>query len=821
LVIAAALPSGGARAAASAWAETEHGAVRLITAADSVGPGERLPAGLHFRMKPGWKIYWRTPGDAGFPPHPDWAGSENLAEARLAWPAPERFDVQGLQTLGYKDEVVLPAALVPFEPGQAVRLRAKVAYLTCDDICVPYEATLALDLPAAGGPTKGIGALLPGIGAATTREAALIQRYAARVPAVAGGVITVTAAETTEVGSHGELRLRLGLAPPPAQIPVAQTLPPQADVDDAPASGAMDTPASEPAQMSTLASPQLPAPDSAAAEPALTPPQAAALTPPSKPAPSPDVRFQPAPIVVPGFTRPDAFVEGPASLSFGPPKVTLGEGARSAVLKIAVSAPPGKPLSLAGERVTVTVVDGTRAVERTVEVRRAAFPGSEGRASESVPEWLAILGIALFGGLILNLMPCVLPVLSIKLLSVLGHGGADPRSVRQGFLASAAGIVASFLALATAALALRATGRAAGWGLQFQEPAFLVGMTFILVLFAANLWGRFEIRLPGALADFAGTAGAGGGAAAPSLSGHFLTGAFATLLATPCSAPFLGTAVGFALARGPFEIYAVFAALGLGLALPYLMVAAVPRLVTALPRPGAWMKTLKRVLALALVATALWLLAVLAAQSGLVVAGLVLVMLVVAAAALWPLPEAGRRMRFASWLSVVALAVLAVGAVTALSGLNLGSASKDAGAKGSGKASASLWRPFDRDAIDRVVAAGKIVFVDVTADWCVTCKVNKALVLDREPVASRLAQPGIVAMRADWTRPDAAIAEYLKSFGCYGIPFDAVYGPGRPEGIALPELLSERAVLEALAAVAGTPAAPTPPAFEPPRVSRK
>jgi suppressor for copper-sensitivity B len=436
-----------------------------------------------------------------------------------------------------------------------------------------------------------------------------------------------------------------------------------------------------------------------------------------------------------------------------------------------------------------------------------------------MPEWLAVLGLALLGGLILNLMPCVLPVLSIKLLAVLGHGGADPAEVRRGFLASAAGIVVSFLALATAALALRATGRAAGWGLQFQEPAFLVVMAFILLLFAANLWGRFEFRLPGAVANVAGTAGG-----AHSLSGHFLTGAFATLLATPCSAPFLGTAVGFALARGPFEIYAVFAALGVGLALPYLLVAAVPRLATALPRPGAWMGKLKRVLALALVATVIWLLVVLAAQSGPVVAGLVAVMLVVAAVALWPLPEAGPRMRAASWLSVAGLALLAAGGVIALPSYAPNGASEglpsvgQTTAKGlpsEARSAKDGWRTFHRDAIDREVAAGRVVFVDVTADWCVTCKVNKALVLDRGEVRKRLEAPGIVAMRADWTRPDAAIADYLKSFGRYGIPFNAVYGPGRPEGLPLPELLTERAVLAALAAAAGAPAE------EAPRVSRK
>jgi suppressor for copper-sensitivity B len=598
------------------------------------------------------------------------------------------------------------------------------------------------------------------------------------VPALAGGALALLSAETTEVGSHGELRLRIAVAASSVQGPSAQA--PSAQV------------------------PSLQEPSAAGAD--AQPPETAAPVAPPPPA----------------LRRPDAFVEGPPALSFGPPAVELGEGGRTALMRIAVAAPPGKPLGLAGERVTVTVVDGGRAIERTLTVAPAfASGGAPADASGAMPEWLAVLGLALLGGLILNLMPCVLPVLSIKLLAVLGHGGGTAREVRRGFLASAAGILASFLVLASAAVALQAAGRAAGWGLQFQEPAFLAAMAFVLVLFAANLWGRFEFRLPGGLATIAGAAGGHG------LVGHFLTGAFATLLATPCSAPFLGTAVGFALARGPVEIYAVFAALGVGLAAPYLLIAAAPRLATSLPRPGAWMIKLRRVLSLALVATALWLLLVLAAQSGWIVAGLVFVMLAVAAAALWPLPEAGPRMRIASWASVAALGILAVGGVLALPSLRPAVAPYAPGlftesdgerdtflAARRARDADPIWRPFDRDAIEREVAGGRMVFVDVTADWCVTCRVNKAVVLDRGETRKLLAAAGVVAMRADWTRPDPSITAYLKSFGRYGIPFNAVYGPARPKGVALPELLTERAVREAFAQARGEGEAA-------PRVSRR
>ena len=255
----------------------------------------------------------------------------------------------------------------------------------------------------------------------------------------------------------------------------------------------------------------------------------------------------------------------------------------------------------------------------------------------------------------------------------------------------------------------------------------------------------------------------------------------------PCSAPFLGTAIGFALARGTPEILAVFGALGIGMAAPYLAVAAAPGLATRLPHPGRWMISLKRFLGLLLAATALWLLTVLATQSGvraaLAVAALMatgVAVMVWAAAA----PGHGRRLAASSMLALVF--VLAFLAPSEFRRTESATARAD-----------SVWQPFDRASIDALVASGKTVFVDVNADWCVTCKFNEATVLNRGVVARQLASEGVVAMRADWTLPDPAIAAYLEEFGRYGIPFDAVYGPALPRGIALPELLTEDAVMAA------------------------
>lgn len=481
------------------------------------------------------------------------------------------------------------------------------------------------------------------------------------------------------------------------------------------------------------------------------------------------------------LTDPDVLVEAPAGWTFAAPDKRLGPDGKTADLTLAVIEGRRTDAPLVGTPVTLTLTDINRGLEREVTLDPPTALPSAVSPGPAFPDTglLTVLGLALLGGLILNLMPCVLPVLSIKLLSAVGHGGRERGAVRLSFLASAAGILFSFMVLAAGAIALQLGGLAVGWGIQFQQPVFLAAMAAIVTLFACNLFGFFEITLPGWLS---GTAQLGDN---HSLGGNFVTGAFATLLATPCSAPFLGTAVGFALSRGPGEILAVFAALGLGLALPYLLIAAAPGLATALPRPGPWMVTLRRLLGLALAGTAVWLLSVVAVQlsltTALVLAGLLTVLGLVLFARhrgrLAPLPtRAGATALVAAVIAVAALARDPAPAV----------------------AEATDWVPLDREAIARHVAEGRTVFVDVTAEWCITCQVNKTLVLDQAEISGLLGGEGIVAMRGDWTRPDPMIADYLASFGRYGIPFNAAYGPDAPAGVVLPELLSRSAVLEAL-----------------------
>ncbi len=680
LALAAASP---AAAASSDWVGDGHSAVRLVTATDGRG-ATPLQAGLEFRFASGWHGYWRTPGDAGVPPAIDWSGTAGLKAATVAWPAPSRLVVSGLQNAVYDGHVLLPVTLA-FEPGSVQRqIGAAVDYAACSNVCVPVHADLSLPL------SDGAGVSSP--------EAHLIAEARAAVPGNAAGAgIKVLRREI--VGSGAERRLVVDLA--------------------------------------STAAP---------------------------------------------FVHPDLFVEGFGDGLPPAPAIALGDGGRTATLTVPLPPPvDGATPADALPALSLTLVDGDRSAAlagSAAPVGSAAPPAGDG--SGGVGLVLALLS-ALLGGLVLNLMPCVLPVLSLKLVGLARHVGEGRRAVRVGLAASGLGILASFLALAAALIAVRASGAAVGWGIQFQQPAFLGLMAALTVLFAASLFDWLHLAVP------AGVAGLDGRAPRRAWVQSFLAGAFATLLATPCSAPFVGTAVGFALARGPAEILGIFLCLGFGMALPFFAAALVPGAAGWLPRPGPWMVTLRRVLGLLLLATAVWLVAVLDGVAGHAAAGVVVLLLAALLGLLaWAArrPVEGRRWVGASGTALVGLAVAAAVAMP-----NRGGEPPE---PDGGRVA------FDPAAIGRVVADGGTVLVDVSARWCLTCKVNELAALGTPAVAERLARPGTVVMRADWTRPDAAIGRYIQSFARYGIPLDVVYGPARPAGEALPELLTPAAVIEAL-----------------------
>ena len=420
-------------------------------------------------------------------------------------------------------------------------------------------------------------------------------------------------------------------------------------------------------------------------------------------------------------------------------------------------------------------------------------PGGRGGSGSNLG---AMLLLALLGGLILNAMPCVLPVLSLKVFGLVRSAGQGRAEVVRGALATAAGIVVSFLALATVAIAARAAGAAVGWGIQFQRPGFVAFLAVVVVLFCLNLWGLFEINLPQSLARL------GGSGPREGMAGHFASGLFATLMATPCSAPFLGTAVGFALAQQAPVILAIFAAVGLGMALPYLLLAAAPGTARFLPRPGEWMNTLRGIMGFLLAAAAVWLFYVLSSQVSPERVAAVELGLLALSLFLWlrhrhmASGSPKRGMRLIAEVGMIAAVALTVGiaAIAPATG-----STKDPRLAAESSAGLISWEPWERARAESLAAEGKLVFVDVTADWCFTCKVNERLVLETPEIAGAFAEHGVVPMKADWTNRNEEIGKFLAEHGRYGIPFYLLYRPGQ-EPKVFSELLTKEGLVEAVKA---------------------
>lgn len=437
-------------------------------------------------------------------------------------------------------------------------------------------------------------------------------------------------------------------------------------------------------------------------------------------------------------------------------------------------------LNLDQQPVVITAIDDGLAEELTASISA----GSLAPLTDTMPSLGWILLYAVLGGLILNIMPCVLPVLGLKLNSlVLGqrvNASGLPSNVRAPLLWSAFGIMLSFWLLAAFMLVLTWSGAQLGWGIQFQQPAFIGFMLLVTALFSLNLFGLFELRLPTSLNTWLATRPGNGH------GGHVLQGMFATLLATPCSAPFLGTAVAVALASSPIVLIAIFTGLGLGMALPWLLLALFPSVIRALPKPGMWMEKVKWLFGLMLLATSLWLLSLLSYTLGTGITWVLAAVLIVLP--LWSLI----RQYGARGLIFGLAGMLLLGALGGIAAFATQS-------KWVSPIKDELnWQPLDPDRIAVEVAAGKRVFVDVTADWCITCQANKVGVTLRDPVYSALQDDDIVLMRGDWTRPDKNVTDYLHANQRAGIPFNQVFGPGLPNGKALEVLLTTNKVISAL-----------------------
>ena len=407
----------------------------------------------------------------------------------------------------------------------------------------------------------------------------------------------------------------------------------------------------------------------------------------------------------------------------------------------------------------------------------------------SVLGLMQIVALAFLGGLLLNLMPCVFPVLFLKGLALVQSGAEERRKLRAHGFVYTAGILVSFWILVAILLALRTAGAGLGWGFQFQSPVFLALMAALLFFLGLSLAGQFELGLTL-------TSAGGSLAAKQGYTGSFFTGVLAVIVATPCAAPFMGVAVGYALAQPAAVTFAVFTALALGLAAPYVALTLQPAWTRLLPRPGAWMEILKQLVSIPIFLTAIWLLWVLASAYGANLLGVLLIAFLLLAVAGWFLGRWPAR----RWATVTA--VLVVASATAICAVAPGQLaaipSSTPGGAASSTSSQAQWQPWSASAVSRSLAAGQPVFVDFTASWCLSCQVNERLALDQPEVIHAFQSHNILLMRADWTRQDPGITEALTALGRSGVPVYALYTPGQASPQLLPQVLTPGVVLNAI-----------------------
>jgi len=750
----------------------------LVVDGEELRPGHPRRLGVRLVMDPGWHIYWRNPGEGAAPTELAFRGEVQgsgggaLELAAMRWPAPARFsEANGLiVTYGYAGEVLLftEATLTgdPDDLGQAVDVGARVDLLACETECIPASFDLSGALPVAASEGAEAAPPAPPGGAYFDHFAGLVPDP----PAALGATVAVHL-DRSAVRPGDDFRVVLEVlrcAGPPGPGEICPSLAP-------PAAGLPLAFIPDRVQGVSL-------------EPVAIRPHPTARA---------GLLVELAGHAGPDDPRGDQVLAGVLRLD-GDQPVTLAVEGRLP------RAPAGAPVSLAAAAGPLFADD----LPALAEAPAAPSPADEGVAAVDAPPatgapgglvW--VLLFAFLGGLVLNLMPCVLPVLAIKAFSFtrLAHEG------RGRVLAHAAaytgGIVASLWLLATAVVALRTTGTELGWGFQLQEPVFVAAVAAVLVVFALNLFGVFEVTV--------GDAGALAGRVDQSrgLLRSAGEGVLAVVLATPCSAPFLGTAVGFAFASGAGVTYAVFTLLGLGLAAPFVVLVLVPGARRIVPRPGPWMDGVRRGLGFALLATVVWLAWVLGRVTGTDGVAALLALLLAVAFGTWLVAGArgssGGRLRGVRWaigLGTVVVAGFATLPLLVGRGDAVADAADGAPAGGSRDGAGLVWRPFDAASVDDAVSAGRLVFVDFTADWCITCKVNERLVLADEQVVDALGEPEVMLFKADWTQRDEAIRAELARHGKAGVPLYLVYAPGRPDAPeVLPEVLTVDRVLQALA----------------------
>ena len=727
----------GLLAGADGGAVVQTGQVRaelLAWAPQGVAPGKPLWAGLRLTHQPRWHTYWKNPGDSGLATQLDWKLPSGITAGAIQWPAPQKIPVGSLANYGFENTVLLPVPLT-VAPGfraeaASIDLKLSASWLVCKEECVPQEGRFSLSLPVKG---------------STALHAAEFEQAARAAPQAHRGA--------SQLRLQGQaLLLRVEGLPLAWQGQSLNAFPEMAEIVET------------------------------ALAPAATDAVHDAATDPVGPAAPGQQVWSPAEAVKGQSAGAWQVLLPLSSLRSAQPGemawVLSHNGVALRVLAPVQGSWPAAPVAAAAGATAISPV-----LQAALDKNRAAT-GTAGApmAENSLQAWALALGAAVLGGLILNLMPCVFPVLALKVLSFARPASARsaaPGRHRLEGLAYTAGVVLSMLALGGLMLALRAGGEQLGWGFQLQSPAFVAALALLFSLIGLNLMGLLEWQtlVPSGLASLQlrhPVADAG------------LSGVLAVAVASPCTAPLMGASLGYAVTLPALQALSIFAALGLGLALPYLLASWWPGLARALPRPGAWMNTLRRFLAFPMGATVLWLLWVLGALNGVDSVVSLLALIWALAFLAWALAQPGRFGRALRLLALASLLLLGVWlgpSVVQTPAAPPGPLAREGAAPGD-----VIWQPWRPGRVEQELAAGRAVFVDFTAAWCITCQYNKKTTLSDPAVLQAFEQRQVVLLRADWTRRDPAITEALAALGRTGVPVYVLHAPGRAP-VVLSEIL--------------------------------
>jgi thiol:disulfide interchange protein/DsbC/DsbD-like thiol-disulfide interchange protein len=706
--------------------DADHLRVELLVPESDLYPSDELNyAGLYFKLEPGWHIYWKNPGDAGLPPHIQWTLPKGITAGPIQFPAPKRLPLGPLMDFGYENEVLFPLKLhvANSVKGGHVVLRVKVDWLVCRGSCIPGKAELEMQRNV----HVGLYSLV------TEREQTLDWRFFERNSKSLPEIPKPFPAKSKAVFQTTQEGFRLAVETGKRETEAA-FFPEDQDILDNPA-------------------PQK-----------LTPTADGLILDLKK-----DVHLA----ANPGQLR------GVLELS----------GGRAYELAALPGTVPNRQAAEAGQNsgtVAELLPAGAKAQSNSADSMYGLEPVPSARQAPS-PSMLLLLrtsGLAFIGGLLLNLMPCVFPVLFLKGLALVNSGSEERHKLRAHGLVYAAGIVVSFWALVAVLLGLRAAGATLGWGFQFQSPVFLALMAGLLFFLGLSLAGQFEIGLTL-------TSAGGSLAAKQGYAGSFFTGVLAVVVATPCTAPFMGAAIGYALSAPAAATFAVFTALALGLAAPYVALTLQPAWTRLLPRPGVWMEILRQAISVPIFLTVIWLAWVLAQAYGAGLLAALLTGFLLLAIAGWFLGRWPAR----RWATVVAAAILlAVAALCVLAPKKLIAASETLAPPETN----GPWQPWSQAAVNRSLAAGQPVFVDFTASWCLSCQVNERVALNRPETMQAFEAGNVVLLKADWTRHDEAITQALTALGRSGVPAYALYVPGETSPQLLPEVLTPGIVTDAL-----------------------